>query len=82
VRVPPDYPSMAASAQMEGRVILEATVDEKGNVDDVRVLRSHAIFDEAAVDALKQWRYEPLVFNGRPTPFVLTVTLSFNLNAR
>ena len=34
------------------------------------------------MDALKQWRYEPLVFNGRPTPFVLTVTLSFNLNAR
>lgn len=82
VRVPPDYPAMAASAQMEGRVILEATVDEKGNVDDVRVLRSHAIFDEAAMEALKQWRYEPLVFNGRPTPFVLTVTLSFNLNAR
>jgi protein TonB len=82
VRVPPDYPAMAASAQMEGRVILEATVDDTGAVDDVRVLRSHAIFDEAAVEALKQWKYEPLVFNGRPTPFVLTVTLSFNLNAR
>ena len=82
VRVPPDYPAMAASAQMEGRVILEATVDEEGSVDDVRVLRSHAIFDDAAVEALKQWRYEPLVFNGRPVPFVLTVTLSFNLNAR
>jgi periplasmic protein TonB len=82
VRVPPDYPAMAAAAQMEGRVILEATVDEKGSVDDVRVLRSHAIFDEAAIEALKQWRYEPLMFNGRPVPFVLTVTLSFNLNAR
>jgi protein TonB len=82
VRVPPDYPAMAAAAQMEGRVILEATVDEKGSVDDVRVLRSHAIFDAAAIEALKQWRYEPLVFNGRPVPFVLTVTLSFNLNAR
>ena len=73
---------MAAAAQMEGRVILEATVDEEGAVDDVRVLRSHAIFDEAAVDAVRQWRYEPLLFNGHPVPFVLTVTLSFNLNAR
>ena len=82
VRVAPDYPSMAAAAQMEGRVILEATVDEEGAVDDVRVLRTHAIFDEAAVDAVRQWRYEPLLFNGRPVPFVLTVTLSFNLNAR
>lgn len=82
VRVPPDYPSMAAAAQMEGRVILEATVDEKGAVDEVRVLRSHAVFDEAALDAVRQWKYEPLMFNGRPVPFVLTVTLSFNLNAR
>lgn len=82
VRVPPDYPPMAAAAQMEGRVILEATVDEKGAVDEVRVLQSHAVFDEAARDAVRQWKYEPLMFNGRPVPFVLTVTLSFNLNAR
>jgi periplasmic protein TonB len=82
VRVAPDYPVMAASAQIEGRVILEATVDDEGVVDGVRVLRSHAIFDAAAIEALRQWRYEPLIFNGRPVPFVLTVTLSFNLNAR
>lgn len=82
VRVAPEYPAMAASAQMEGRVILEATVDDTGMVNEVRVLRSHGIFDEPAVEALKQWRYEPLLFNGRPAPFVLTVTLSFNLNAR
>lgn len=78
-RVEPDYPSIAQNAQMEGLVILEATVNERGRVDGVKVLRSHSVFDEAAVTAVKQWQYEPLVFNGQRTPFVLTVTLSFSL---
>jgi protein TonB len=43
------------------------------------VLRSVKFLDAAAVEAVKQWRYSPLVLNGIPTPFILTVTLSFNL---
>jgi len=78
-RVEPDYPTMAAQAQMEGMVILEAMVDEAGNVDGVKVLRSHSIFDDAAIASVKQWRYEPLMMNGQATPFVLTVTLSFSM---
>jgi protein TonB len=60
-------------------VILEATVDGSGAVRDARVLRSHGVLDEAAVRAVEQWRYEPLLLNGTPTPFVLTVTVSFSL---
>ena len=78
-RVEPDYPAMAAQAQMEGMVILEAMVDEAGNVDGVKVLRSRSIFDDAAIASVKQWRYEPLMMNGQATPFVLTVTLSFSM---
>jgi protein TonB len=78
-RVEPEYPEIAARAQIEGIVILEARVDETGAVRDARVLRSHGLLDEAAVRAVEQWRYEPLVFNGQPTPFVLTVTVSFSL---
>jgi protein TonB len=78
-RVAPEYPLIAQSAQIEGTVILEATVDEEGDVQSVRVLRSHAVLDEAAKDAVAQWKYEPLVLNGVPQPFVLTVTVSFNL---
>jgi outer membrane biosynthesis protein TonB len=40
------------------------------------------VLDEAAVDAVREWRYEPLLLNGEPTPFVLTVTVSFSLAAR
>ena len=59
-------------------VILEATVDETGAVTDTRVLRSHGVLDQAAVDAVAQWRYEPLRLNGTAQP-LLTVTVSFSL---
>jgi len=79
-RVEPEYPSIAVNAQIEGLVILEATVDDTGAVRDARVLRSHGVLDAAAVRAVEQWRYEPLLLNGMPTPFVLTVTVSFSLS--
>ena len=78
-RVEPEYPLLAVNAQIEGMVILEATVDPTGAVSDARVLRSHGVLDAAALRAVEQWRYEPLLLNGRPTPFVLTVTVSFSL---
>ncbi len=78
-RVEPEYPEIAARAQIEGTVILEARVDETGAVKDARVLRSQGLLDAAAVRAVEQWRYEPLMYNGKPTPFVLTVTVSFDL---
>jgi protein TonB len=78
-RVEPEYPLIAVNAQIEGMVILEATVDHTGVVRDARVLRSRGVLDAAAVRAVEQWRYEPLLLNGTPTPFVLTVTVSFSL---
>jgi protein TonB len=78
-RVNPDYPPIAISARKEGVVILEATVDANGAVSEVRVLRSEPLLDKAAVDAVRQWRYAPLQLNGQAHPFILTVTVSFNL---
>jgi protein TonB len=78
-RVEPEYPPMAVAAKVTGIVILEATVNEAGAVTDVRTLRSIILLDQAAINAVKQWRYQPLVLNGQPVPFILTVTLSFSL---
>jgi protein TonB len=79
-RVEPTYPDLAATAQVTGLVILEATVGTDGCVQSVRVLRTrHPLLDRAAVEALKQWQYTPLVLNGTPTPFVLTVTFNFSV---
>lgn len=79
-RVEPEYPRLAVAAHVTGVVILEATVDEKGQVQDVRVLRSvHPLLDQEALIAVRQWRYSPLTLNGHLSPFILTVTLSFHL---
>lgn len=78
-RVEPTYPEIALVAKVTGLVILEASVAADGSVESVRVLRSVKFLDEAAIDAVKQWRYSPLVLNGVPTPFVLSVTLNFSV---
>lgn len=79
-RVEPVYPPLAVRANVRGTVILEAIVDPEGRVADVKVLRSaHRVLDEAAINAVRQWQYAPLVLNGIPERFILTVVLSFNL---
>jgi protein TonB len=75
----PIYPDIAVAAKVTGIVILEATVNERGEVVDVKVLRSIMLLDKAAIDAVKQWRYSPVLLNGTPRSFVLTVTLSFSI---
>jgi protein TonB len=81
-RVDPVYPELAAAARLQGIVILEALVNRDGRIDNVKVLRSSGttLLDRAAEDAVHQWRYEPLLLNGVPTRFLLTVTLSFHLD--
>jgi len=78
-RIEPDYPEIARQARVEGVVILEATTDVFGRVTGVRVLRSLPLLDAAAIGAVRQWVYEPLVINGRPRPVTFTVTVRFVL---
>lgn len=78
-RVAPEYPLIAVKARVQGTVILEATVDERGRVQSTRVLRSIPLLDDAALEAVRQWGYSPLLLNGEPCPFILTVTVSFRL---
>jgi protein TonB len=78
-RVEPVYPGVAISANIEGTVILEAIVDEEGRVETVKVLRSATVLDRAAMNAVKQWRYSPVVLNGKPEKFILTVAITFHL---
>ncbi len=77
-RVEPNYPGVAISGKVSGTVILEATVNEAGAVTHVQVLRSILLLDQAAIKAVKQWRYQPLVLNGQPVPFILVVTVTFS----
>lgn len=78
--VAPVYPSIAAGARIEGIVILEAVINERGGVERMKVLRSVALLDGAAIEAVKQWRYTPTLLNGTPVPVLLTITIKFTLH--
>jgi protein TonB len=75
--VAPLYPAIAQSARVQGDVVIEATIDEEGKVADARVVKSVPLLDQAALDAVRQWEYQPSLLNGVPTPVVMTVTVKF-----
>ena len=77
--VSPIYPEIARQAKVEGLVILEAVTDEAGYVVWVRVLRSIPLLNQAAMDAVKQWKYEPYFLDGEPKGVIFTVTVRFKL---
>ncbi|MEW5900094.1 MAG: energy transducer TonB, partial [Acidobacteriota bacterium] len=78
-KVDPVYPEAARKAGIQGIVLLEARTDEKGNVVQVRVLKSIPELDQAAIDALRQWKYEPCVIDGKPAGIAFSVTVQFAL---
>jgi protein TonB len=79
VNVAPVYPTMALAGRKEGIVIIDATIDEQGNVTETKILRSIPLLDEAALAAVRQWKFSPTLLNGAPVPIVMTVTVNFKL---
>lgn len=77
--VAPIYPAIARAARVQGLVVLEAVIDERGVVTGVRVVRSVALLDEAAIQAVRQWRYTPTLLNGVPVSVLLTISINFTL---
>jgi TonB family protein len=73
------YPPEAQVAGVEGVVVAEITVNEAGAVTAARVLRSNPVLDEAALSAVREWRYDPTIVNGQPVPVKMTVTVNFTL---
>lgn len=77
VHVDPVLPPLAAQANVRGVVLVEVTIDAQGAVSDAKVLRSIPLLDRAAIEAVRQWRFEPTLLNGRPVPVIMTVTVNF-----
>jgi protein TonB len=80
VHVAPIYPRIAQDAKIQGVVVLEAIIDTEGRIDRLRVLRSAPLLDEAAIAAVKEWRYTPTQLNGVPVPVLMTITVHFRLH--
>ena len=80
VHVAPEYPQIARASRIQGVVIIEATIDSRGNVASAAVLRSIPLLDQAALDAVRQWKFTPTLLNGTAVPVIMTVTVNFTLS--
>ena len=77
--VPPVYPQIARTQRVSGDVTIDAQIDASGRVTATRVISGPALLHEAAMSAVKQWKYQPATLNGVPTATHLTVTVQFKL---
>lgn len=75
--VNPAYPPEALAARVAGTVVAEIAIGCAGEVASVAVLKGVPMLNDAAVSAIKQWRYTPTLLNGDPVPVIMTVTVSF-----
>jgi TonB family protein len=76
-KVQPIYSSQARSLHLEGSVVLEATIDEQGQIEDLKVISGHPLLADAAKDAVSRWRYTPFALNGQPIRKQTRITISF-----
>ena len=78
-RVEPEYPELAKRARVSGLVVMQVIVNEGGAVEEVKIVRGHPLLNDAALRAVRQWRYSPYLLNGEPIPVTATVTVNFVL---
>jgi TonB family protein len=75
--VPPVYPQLARSQHVSGSVQIDALIDKDGNVSAAKVISGPPLLHQAAIEAVKQWKYVPAKLDGTPTSMHLTITVQF-----
>jgi protein TonB len=78
-RVTPQYPAIAKAARIQGIVVLQATISIAGTMQNLRVISGPPMLQQAALDAVRSWRYKPYLLNGEPVEVETTVNVVFNL---
>ena len=76
--VMPQYPLTAKEAGIQGDVVIQTTVDEHGNVVNMKVVSGPMMLRQPALEALKRWKYAPSTLNGQPISVQMSVTIKFN----
>ena len=79
-RVQPNYPPLARQTRISGTVRLHAIISKDGTVQQLEVLSGHPLLVQAALDAVRQWRYRPTTLNGEPVEVDTTIDVIFSLN--
>jgi periplasmic protein TonB len=77
--IDPEYPALALQTHISGSVVVDAVIDERGNVVQVRAVSGHPLLIAAALRAVSQWKYEPTSLNGQPVSVELQVQVHFHL---
>jgi protein TonB len=75
----PSYPQMAKIAHIQGDVVLQATISKNGTIENLRAVSGHPILIQAALDAVRQWKYKPYILNGEPVEVETQVTVKFHM---
>jgi protein TonB len=79
-RVQPVYPPLARQTRISGTVRLHAIIGKDGAIKELEVLNGHPLLQQAALDAVRQWRYQPTLLNGEAVDVDTTIDVIFSLN--
>jgi TonB family protein len=77
----PEYPAIAKAAQIQGTVVLHATISKEGTIQDLRVISGPPMLQQAATDAARTWTYKPYLLNGEPVAVQTQINIIFNLGS-
>ena len=79
-KIKPVYPPLAKQARIQGTVILNAIISKDGTIQNLTVASGHALLVQAALDAVKQWVYQPTLLNGEPVEVTTEIDVNFTLS--
>lgn len=79
-KVPPTYPPLARQARIQGTVILQAQISKDGNIENLQLVSGHPMLAPAAIEAVKDWKYNPYVIDGKPVDVQTQVQVNFTLS--
>ena len=79
MKTQPVYPPIAKAARVQGTVVLQATISKTGSIENLRVQSGPAMLQQAALDAVRTWRYKPYLLDGSPVEVDTTVNVIFTL---
>ena len=81
-RVQPQYPPIAIQTHTQGSVVLRAVISREGNIENLQSLSGHLMLVKAAMDAVRQWHYQPYYLNHEPVEVETQITVNFVLGGR
>ena len=79
-KVIPTYPAIGRAVRAQGTVQLQATISREGTIENLRAVSGPQLLQQAAIDAVKQWRYRPYLLNGEPVEVETTINVDFTMN--